>query len=132
MRKLLVLVFVALFAAAPARAATFKSMEPTVVHGVTISWEYQFTFKSSVLAPSEIVYGHQDSCDRPMIADPKTGKPTNRPGIPPAILCFKTESEARIEAQKEADQFEANCYNEPTCSTFKIAAKHLKQKLGMQ
>jgi hypothetical protein len=132
MKKLSLLFLIALLIPALSRAADFIDVTPTVVHGVTISWEYRFSYKSSFLAPSLTVYGHQDSCDRPMLADPVTGKPTDKPGIPPAIMCWKTEADARIEAQKEADAFELMCRNEPSCSTFKVVAKHLKQTLGMQ
>jgi hypothetical protein len=109
-----------------ANAADFKSVTPEVVNGMTVGWDYDYYFKSSILAPSAVVFNGQASCDRPIVHS--TGKPL----LPVPFVCFKSEAEARAEAQKEADQFEVNCRNEPTCSTFKIAAKHLKQKLGIQ
>lgn len=124
--KYAILFLAIILASTTAHAATFVSVTPTVVKEKVISWEYTFSFKSSPLAPSEIVYGHQDACDRPL------SRVTGQPLLPVPIMCWKTEVEARAEAQKEADVFEVNCRHEPSCSTFKIEATKLKQKLGIQ
>lgn len=109
-----------------ANASEFVSVTPVTAKDIVIAWEYKFSFKSSALAPSAIVYGHQDACDRPL------SRVTGQPLLPVPIMCWKTEVEARAEAQKEADVFEVNCRHEPSCSTFKIEAAKLKQKLGIQ
>jgi hypothetical protein len=130
MKKLSILLLASFLFALPARAADFVSVTPTIIKGMATSWEYKYSFKSSPKAQSALVYGHQDACDRPMRHDPATGKLSNLPLLPQPIICFKTEAEARVQAQKDADTFEKQCRTNPECDTDKIVAKHRKQKVG--
>ena len=101
MKKLTLIGFIFLVPAI-SQAATFQEMTPDVIKGVTIRWEYKFGFKSSPTSPEEIVTATKDSCDRPVKHS------DGQPLFPPAIICFKTEAEARADAQKDADKFEAD------------------------
>ena len=97
MKKLLFIIFLI---PSIAHAATFASVTPDIIKDMTVRWEYQFTFKSSPTSPPEIYNTRRDSCTRPI--KHSNGKPL----LPPPLVCFNTEAEARAGAQIEADAFE--------------------------
>jgi hypothetical protein len=83
-----------------ANASTFKSMEEITVDPRGIIWNYEYSVKSSALAVSTPLLVTEYSCNK-----------LSRGKVIPIDTkvkwkCFNTESEARIAAQKDADDFE--------------------------
>lgn len=93
---------VLLLTATPAIAANFNGVTPIKANGVVVRWEYDFSFKRSSVAAPEIVHLFENSCDNPVV------KSTGRTLLPKAAECYKTEAEARVAVQKQADKFEKN------------------------
>jgi hypothetical protein len=105
-------------------------VEPIVISSIEARWEYQFSFKSSLLAPTEIFHNFEWNCQLPMVPDPKD--PLHKPGhplYPQHAECYNSEAEARVAAQKQADEFEAK-YIADGNSTTMIEAKKLWKKIA--
>jgi hypothetical protein len=90
--------------APPVNAATFKSVKevhPIQGNSFIAGWSYEFYWSSPAGAPAAIEHTHEENCYRPRTPDGKLLFPDVRK------RCFNTEAEARVDAQKEADIYEA-------------------------